>query len=36
MNNKKVSPIKVLLHIFLIFLTGGLWGLYLLVRFLVK
>lgn len=34
--SKKVSPIKVLFHIFLIFLTGGLWGLYLLVRALVK
>lgn len=27
---------KVLFHCFLIVITGGLWGLYLLVRHLVK
>lgn len=36
MSKNKVSPFKVLFHIFLIFLTGGLWALYLLVRALVK
>lgn len=34
--NKKANPLKVLFHIFLIFITGGLWGLYLIVRALVK
>lgn len=27
---------RVLFHMFLIIITGGLWGAYLLVRFLIK
>lgn len=28
--------VRVLFHMFLIFITGGLWGLYLIVRHLIK
>jgi hypothetical protein len=33
---KKVGPGRVLWHCFLIVVTGGLWGFYLIVRALLK
>lgn len=33
---KKVGPGRILLHIILIFLTGGLWALWLIVRALLS
>lgn len=35
MSNRTVSNGKVLLHVSLVFLTGGLWFVWLLVRFLL-